>query len=273
MSLLDLPDGRRIGYEQHGTGPDIVWISGGGGGRQEWLKYQVPAFPGYRSTVFDNRGIGETTCDQPLPWTMADFARDAADLIRAVCKLPVIVVGLSMGSLISQQLAIDFPKLLRLVVAMGTAPCADGWILDYMRAEIDFRKAGHTLTGMMGVCHYLAALYPSNALGDPVIYTKLRDEWTQWIDSGDNERSLIGQWDACCTFNHIEGLPKSPVPIHVLGFGEDVQAPASYGQRVAALAQYGTYHHLEGLGHCSAFGHATDRVNGVIEEVFSSLKN
>jgi pimeloyl-ACP methyl ester carboxylesterase len=271
MSLLDLPDGRRIGYEQYGQGKDLVWVSGGGGSRKEWLKDQVPAFPEYRNTVFDCRGLGETVCDLPLPWTMADFARDAAELIQGVCNPPVIVVGLSMGSLICQQLAIDYPDLLRLAVAMGTAPCADGWLLDYMRAEIDFRKQGHTLTGMMGLCHYLAALYPSSALGDPIMYGKLRDEWKKWIDSGDNEKSLIAQWDACCTFDHIEGLPKSPVPIHVLGFGEDVQAPASYGQRVAALAKHGTYHHLDGLGHCSLFGHAPERVNAVIRECINSL--
>ncbi len=60
MSLLELPDGRRIGYEQHGKGPDIVWISGGGLALKDWLPYQVSAFPNYRNTVFDNRGIGES---------------------------------------------------------------------------------------------------------------------------------------------------------------------------------------------------------------------
>jgi pimeloyl-ACP methyl ester carboxylesterase len=79
MSLLELPDGRRIGYEQHGKGPDIVWISGGGCSLKDWLPYQVPAFPSYRNTVFDNRGIGETWFEQPLPWAMSDFARDAAE--------------------------------------------------------------------------------------------------------------------------------------------------------------------------------------------------
>lgn len=271
MSLLKLPDGRRIGYEQHGKGPEVVWISGGGGSFKDWLKYQVPAFPDYRSTVFDNRGIGETSCDQPLPWTMSDLARDAADLIRAVCKPPVVVIGLSMGSLICQQLAIDSPELVRLVIAMGTAPRADGWLLDYMSAEIEFRKAGRSLTGMMGLCHYLAALYPSSALGDPVMYGKLRADWMNWIESGDNERSLIGQWDACCTFDHVQGLPACPMPIHVLGFSEDVQAPAAYGRRVAELAGNGVYHHLEGLGHCSVFGHAPDRVNSVIREILGSI--
>jgi pimeloyl-ACP methyl ester carboxylesterase len=202
---------------------------------------------------------------------MADFARDAVDLIRVVCKPPVIVIRLSMGSLICQQVAIGYPDSTRLVIAMGTAPRADGWILDYMRAEIDFRKAGHTLTGMMAVCHYLAQVYPSSALGDPVMYGKLRALWTDFLGRGDVERSLIGQWDACCNFDHVEGLPTCPVPIHVVGFGEDMQAPPSYGKRVAELARNGVYHHLEGLGHCSLFGHDPNRVNGKIREIIASI--
>ncbi len=176
-----------------------------------------------------------------------------------------------MGALICQQLAIDFPESVRLVVAMGTAPRADGWILDYMSAEIAFRKAGHTLTGMMGVCHYLAQIYPSSALGDPVMYGKLRDLWTGFIERGDIESSLIGQWDACCTFDQVEGLPMCPVPIHVIGFGQDVQAPPSYGRRVAELARNGVYHQLDGLGHCSLFGHAPDRVNAMIKEIIGPI--
>jgi pimeloyl-ACP methyl ester carboxylesterase len=271
MSILELPGGRRIGYEQYGKGRDIVWLSGGGCSLQDWLPFQVPAFPDYCNTVFDNRGVGETSCDEPLPWSMADFARDAADLIGSVCKPPVIVVGLSMGSLIGQQLAIDFPDSVRLVIAMGTAPRAEGWLLDYMRAEIDFRKTGHTLMGIMGVCHYLGQVYPSSALGDPVMYAKLKDLWMNLIGRGDVERSLIGQWDACCTFDHVKRLPTCPVPIHVIGFGEDVQAPPSYGRRVAELARHGVYHHLEGLGHCSLFGHDPERVNAKIRDIIGLI--
>src|SRR3954467_10178774 len=87
----------RIAYEQTGDGPDIVWVSGGGDVGATWHDWQIPAFPGYRHTTFDNRGAGATDCGQPTPWTIADFARDTAELIEAVCDPPVIVAGLSMG--------------------------------------------------------------------------------------------------------------------------------------------------------------------------------
>ena len=50
-----------IHYEQVGEGPDIVWVSGGGGLAEDWDGYQTPYFKDwFRTTTFDNRGIGTT---------------------------------------------------------------------------------------------------------------------------------------------------------------------------------------------------------------------
>src|SRR4249920_2671146 len=88
----------RLHYVQHGHGPDIVWVSGGGGLAADWHPYQIPFFEReFRNTTFDNRGIGRTECDVPMPWPIESFARDTADLIEAVCEPPVAIVGLSLG--------------------------------------------------------------------------------------------------------------------------------------------------------------------------------
>ena len=77
----------RIHYEQTGTGPDIVWVGGGGTMGRDWQRFQTPHFDrAFRSTVFDNRGIGQTACSAPLPWTIEDFANDLAELTRSVCR-------------------------------------------------------------------------------------------------------------------------------------------------------------------------------------------
>jgi pimeloyl-ACP methyl ester carboxylesterase len=121
-----------------------------------WHEYQIPALPGYRHTTFDNRGIGGTECAQPIPWTIADFARDTAELIEAVCEPPVIIAGLSMGAVIVLQLAIDRPDLVRCGISMGTAARAEGWLYDYMKAEVDLRLAGGELVRLLGATDYLA---------------------------------------------------------------------------------------------------------------------
>jgi pimeloyl-ACP methyl ester carboxylesterase len=73
-----------IFYEQSGSGPDIVWISGGGDLGSRWHTYQVPFFDdAFRNTTFDNRGIGETTAGTQ-PWTITQFADDTAGLLAAL---------------------------------------------------------------------------------------------------------------------------------------------------------------------------------------------
>lgn len=258
----------RLYYDQSGTGPDIVWIGGGGAMGKDWQRFQTPYFDSrFRSTVFDNRGIGATTCNAAMPWAIEDFARDAAELIKGVCSGPVALVGSSLGSAIVQQVAIDHPDLVRVAVMMGTGAWSTGWGWDYQEAEIEFRKAGGSLSGMMGVTHYAAMLYPARALGDRVLWPKLKALLLEWMESGTNEESLVPQWDASLRFDQREALKTVRVPCHVLGFAEDVEAPPQDGEEVAQLIPGGKFHLLEGMGHGSWYGHKHDEINAVIEGI------
>jgi pimeloyl-ACP methyl ester carboxylesterase len=257
-----------VHYEQFGRGPDIVWIAGGGDTGSRWHRYQIPHFQArFRNTTFDNRGIGRTTCDEPWPWPMEAFARDTAELIEAVCDPPVAVVGLSMGALITQQLAIDRPDLVRCAIAMGTGASSTGWGWDYQKAEIDFRAQGGRLDGMMGVAHYAAMLYPARVLGDPVLWPRIRADLLEWMGSGENEESLLPQWEACLNFDQTEQLRACTVPLHVVAFAEDVEAPPQDAEIVAALAPTAELHLFEGMGHGSIYGHAHDVLNPFIEGI------
>jgi pimeloyl-ACP methyl ester carboxylesterase len=85
------------------------------------------SIPTSAATFFDNRGIGETACESPLPWPIEDFAGDLAELVEGVCGGPVCLIGSSLGSAIVQQVAIDFPYLVRDAIVMGSgAPAGAG---------------------------------------------------------------------------------------------------------------------------------------------------
>jgi pimeloyl-ACP methyl ester carboxylesterase len=258
----------RISYEQFGQGPDIVWISGGGDTGSRWHKYQIPFFErSFRNTTFDNRGIGKTTSDYPRPWAFRGFALDTAELIEAVCEPPVSVVGLSMGSLIAQELSLDRPDLVRCAVLMGTGASSTGWGWDYQKAEMDFREGGGTLDGMMGVVHYAAMLYPARVLGDAELWAGIREDLLGWMGSGENETSLLAQWEPCLTFDQTERLPRCEVPFHVVAFTEDVEAPPQDAKIVADLAPRSEYHLFEAMGHGSIYGHAHDVLNPFIRRL------
>ena len=154
--------GRVSSLERGGRRPDSAGFAGddplrasrrrpghrlGLGRRADWPRTGTPTRPPtsrrlFRNTTFDNRGIGTTRCAAPAPWSLEDFALDTAELIKAVCDPPVALVGLSFGAGIVQQVALDFPDLLRCAIAMGTGARSIGWTWDYQMAEIEFRKAG-----------------------------------------------------------------------------------------------------------------------------------
>jgi len=258
--------GASIHYEQTGTGPDVVWVSGGGGLASDWDPYQIPYFKGdFRNTTFDNRGIGDTNCDEPMPWPLAKFGDDTAALIEAVCEPPVSLVGISFGSAIVQQVAIDRPDLVRSAIVMGTGSRSVGWGWDYQKAEIDLRKAGGRLDGMFAVTHYAATLYPAKVLGDRELWPKLRDELAEWLASDANEESLIPQWESCLLYDQTEQLPSCMVPMHVIAFAEDIQAPPQDGQELAEVAGNAEYTEFAGMGHGSIYGHTHDILNPFIK--------
>ena len=265
MAKLEL-DGVTLHYDQEGKGPDIVWIPGGDNIGRDWAE-QVAAFKrDFRNTTYDPRGAGETKVTIPPPWPIADFAADCARLIRAACRPPVFLVGLSMGSLIVQQVALDYPELVRCAIPMGTAARATGYLREWMEAEVAFRRQGGKLGGPMAIAHYGVLMYPPEVLADAELWAKVRPFVAASYAERDPEM-LAAQWQACIDFDVLDRLPGCRVPIHVIGFSHDVQAPWPHGKLVAEAAPKGHFHLLEGLGHLSMSGHKPAVVNACIRDI------
>jgi pimeloyl-ACP methyl ester carboxylesterase len=121
MATLEVGDAT-IWYDQMGSGRDLVWVPGGDQPGSDWHLDQVPHFAGrYRNTTFDPRGVGRTRAPAAGAISIADHAADVAAMIEALCDPPVVVIGLSMGSLVTQEMCLSYPELVRCGIAMGTS--------------------------------------------------------------------------------------------------------------------------------------------------------
>ena len=260
-------DGVTIAYRQSGRGPDVVWLAAGDNPGDNWRRFQTPAFDdAYRSTTYDARGVGSTRCAGGPPWPIAEHAADQAGLIEAVCRPPVFLVGLSMGSLIAVQIAHDRPELVRAAVVMGTCVRKTGFIREWEEAEIALRRAGGTLPPAFATAHYAMQYYPAQALGDDATWERIRPFVSADFAQRDGAM-LAAQWQACLDYDSTDLLPRITAPIHAVAFSQDVQTPPHRVREVAELAGDGHFHLLEGLGHGSAFGHRPEVVNDCVRAI------
>jgi pimeloyl-ACP methyl ester carboxylesterase len=262
-----------IDFRHSGAGPDLLWLAAGDQPGDVWRRWQTPVFDGiFRNTTFDARGVGGTRSKTDPPWTISEHARDAAALIESACSPPVFLAGLSMGSLIAQELCFTRPELVRAAIVMGTCVKKTGFIREWEQAEIDFRRGGGALSREFALAHYAFLYYPAEALGDDALWAEIREFLARDFADRDGEM-LAAQWQACLDYDSSTRLPACDVPIHVIAFAEDVQTPPARAREVAELARTSTFHLLEGLGHGSAFGHRPDVVNGCIAEILSQYED
>ncbi|MEM7092933.1 MAG: alpha/beta hydrolase [Actinomycetota bacterium] len=120
-------NGIEIAYEVEGSGPPLLLVMGLGGQLTDWPEAFVAQLAERFTVVrFDNRDAGLSTISSApppersaflkalfrprsvdAPYRLADMADDAAALMRHLDLGPTHVVGMSMGGMIAQLLALD----------------------------------------------------------------------------------------------------------------------------------------------------------------------
>ncbi len=109
-------------YEVHGSGPRLFFIGGSGGDlRDKPGVFDGPLPRHFEVLSFDQRGLGRS--DAPVgPYSMADYGEDAAGLLDALDFAPCLLMGVSFGGMVAQELVCRYPeKVERLVLACTSA--------------------------------------------------------------------------------------------------------------------------------------------------------
>lgn len=112
-------NGQELYYEVHGEGPSLVLVMGIGYDASLWTLAQLPALARrFRVVVFDNRDAGRSS-RATGPYTIAEMADDVVGLMDFLDLERAHVLGLSMGGLIAQELALRHARRLERLVLSG----------------------------------------------------------------------------------------------------------------------------------------------------------
>src|SRR5689334_6518850 len=98
-------NGVELRVEVIGAGPPLLLIMGLGASLETWVAQREAFAARFRVILFDNRGAGESESPPP-PWSVPDMAADAVGVLDALGIERAHVLGVSMGGMIAQEMAI-----------------------------------------------------------------------------------------------------------------------------------------------------------------------
>jgi pimeloyl-ACP methyl ester carboxylesterase len=121
MPAAVAPDGAWLNWREEGSGEPLLMIMGLSGSSQAWYRLLPHVTPLARCILFDNRGTGDSDA-ATRPLRMDDLVTDALAVLDDAGVDSAHVIGVSMGGMIAQHLALDHRARVRsLVLGCTTA--------------------------------------------------------------------------------------------------------------------------------------------------------
>jgi len=143
--------GAKIFWDELGNGAPVLMIMGLGWASAMWHRTRPILARRYRTIALDNRGAGRS--DVPAgPYPIALMAADAAAVLDAAGEQSAHVMGMSMGGMIAQEFALQYPRRVRSLILGCTAaggpqavPAAPEVLQVLMRVDMSPEEASRAI--------------------------------------------------------------------------------------------------------------------------------
>lgn len=243
--FIRMDDGRRIHYELMGE-PDawaVLFTHSLSADMGMWVE-QIPALlgAGYRVLRIDARGHGGSDAVSG-DYTMAQLADDVAGVLQRLSVGPVHYVGLSIGGVYGQALALKHPELLRSLMLCDTLPAAVPGSSVSWRERIDLARQAGSLEPLAEAT--LQRWFTPEFLENETLRHQqiLESILATTVDG------FVGSCAAMQDFDFTAQLPDLHMPTLVVCGADDPGTPPPENRRLASLILGARYEEIPDCRH------------------------
>jgi 3-oxoadipate enol-lactonase len=261
VTNIDVRD-RKLNYVRTGSGEPLLLIQGMSATHLAWGRpFSSLLEESFDCIAFDNRGMGLSDPARE-PFTIAEMAGDALGLLDALGVERAHVLGISMGGMIAQELALAEPERVR-SLTLGCTYC--GGEGSQLMDPDDFQGLAEAMaSGDRGRVH--RAMWELNLSPafreDEGRYAK----FTEMANALPARRETIGfQLQAISAHDTSARLPDLKPPTLVIHGTEDRVLGVANGRMIAPLIPGAKLEILEGIGHMF-WWEQPERAAGLIRE-------
>ena len=235
-----------LNFERRGSGEPLLLIQGMSGTHATWGEpFLTRLEDAFEILYYDHRGVGESA-PQSEPFTIEQLATDAAQLLDHVGWDSAHVMGISMGGMVAQELALADVGRIRTLTLGCTYPGGEGSALSPPETGAVLGEAlqsGDRETTVRGM--WSVNVSEAFAAGEGHF-----DDFYAMATSVKVPMATVGlQMQAIFGHDVLERLRGLDVPTLVVHGTEDRMLPVANGELIAATIPGARLEVLEGVGH------------------------
>jgi pimeloyl-ACP methyl ester carboxylesterase len=263
MPHADL-NGLEIHYDVHGGGDPLICVHGLGCDRRAWVLQLGPFSEHYQTVVFDNRDVGESSL-AAADYTTAEMAHDVLGLADHLELESFHLLGISLGGMISQRVALAAPERVRsltLAVTHGGVQKAGRLRGRLLGSYATHLPVEDQVDNLMYLC-YTEAFFENDAAVEFMRTALLENPFPQAPEAFARQAAAGAHHDV------RDRLGELTMPVHVIGAERDLMIPAWKSTELASLIPGAKLTIIEGQGH-GVMWEAADRFNAAVTEFLAS---
>jgi len=219
--------GTRIYWDEQGTGAPLLLIMGLGYPSAMWHRMRPALSASYRTIVLDNRGAGQSDVP-PGPYSIALMASDAAAVFDAAGVPSANVFGVSMGGMIAQEFALQYPGRVQSLI-LGCTAAGGPTAKRAEPAAIEMLKARTWMSREQAAEAAIPFIYdtatPRHLIDEDIAQ---RDPWPT------SPAGYLAQLQAILPWESFSRLPQITAPTLVIHGRADRLVPPGNGELIAA---------------------------------------